>query len=141
MLTLVSVKIQESPELRGVNMAKGITSEDLSCDRVTLGEQVHEAIHNKMLEVLSDYMDKIATFAQDNGADGTAVLAAMEANIAKFKLDAGGGYTDTKKAYLLANGTDSGVEVIAEDFVAPKNRGGASTGAVKSSATTGDMEL
>lgn len=140
MLKLTQVKIQESPELRGVNQDKGITSDDLTCDRVLLSDPVHAAIHGKMTEALEGYMDQIALFAEENGKDGEKVRTSMEASILKFKLDAGGGYTDTHKADLIENGTASGVEVEAIDFVAPKNRGGA-TPSASSSEVTGEMEL
>lgn len=140
MLKLTQIKIQESVPLRGANQEKGITSEDLTSDRVLLNDDVQEAIHGKMVDALSGYIDQIAAFAEENGKDGSLVAEAMTRNIQRFKLDAGGGYTDGHKARLIANGTDSGVEVVKDDFVDPKNRG-VSTGSTSSSAITGGMEL
>ena len=140
MLKLTAIKVQESPKLRGVNQDKGITSEDLTTDRVLLSDDVHCAIRSKMVEALSGYIEQIGSFAEDNGKDGDKIIEAMTANIMKFKIDAGGGYTDCHKAELIANGTESGVEVVAEDFIDPKNRGGATT-STSSNDVTGEMEL
>lgn len=146
MMKLVTIKIQESPKLRGVNQDKGITSDDLSTDRVTVADAVHGKIHEVMSEQLGYILDQLcdpANFADVEAAekvDMEKVRSSMEANILKFKIDAGGGYTDTHKAHLVANGTDSGVEVTPVDFIDPKNRGGSET-ASKPSENGGNIEL
>jgi hypothetical protein len=139
-IKLTAIKIQESSKLRGLNQDKGITSEDLTTDRVLLADPVQDKIRSLMVEATEYIMDQVADFATENGKDGDKIKASMIANIMKFKLDAGGGYTDTHKASLIANGTDSNVEVIAEDFIDPKNRGGA-TASVSSSDVTGVIDL
>lgn len=141
MMKLTDIKVQESPNLTGANRQKGITKDDLSTKRVTFSDPVHAAVAGKIEEALSGIMEQVEAWASEYNADGAAIVASMRANIANFKLDAGGGYTSTLKAYLLENGTESGVEVLAEDFVDPKNRGGGSDSVAPSALPTGDLEL
>ena len=139
MLTLTTVAIQESPELRAVNADKGITKEMFKSDRVLLADEVHAAVRSKMAEALADYIDQIADEASydcdTSAVDFTHIRESMQANIDNFKLDAGTGYTSTHKANLIALG-----QCEAIDFIAPKKRGdGTATASV--SAKSGVLSL
>lgn len=141
MLKLTEVKIQEKPSLRAANAQKGITSEDFSTARVTLGDVVLEKEAELIKEALSGHIDQIVAFSEANGADGEKVRASLHQNIDDFRIDAGGGFTKVHKRYLLENGTPSGVEVLPEDFIAPEKRGGSASAAPKAGDTVGSMEL
>ncbi len=139
MLTLTTVAIQESPALRAVNAEKGISKDMFKSDRVLLADEVHDAVRAKIGDALIDYIDQMVD-AGSYDCDTSAVnfdhiRAGLIANINNFKLDAGGGFTSTHKANLIASG-----QCEAEDFIAPKNRGGGTTTA-SASAKSGSLSL
>jgi hypothetical protein len=133
MLRLTSVKIQDNTTLRGAMAEKGVNPSELSIPRVVIeSPRVHAKVHELMKEALLPLVQKIADFGGSNGASTEVLAACMLENIESFRLDAGSGYTSTRKLQLVEEG-----RLTAEDFIPPKKGGTVSSGNV----VTGDIDI
>ena len=146
MITKTSIKIQDNVTLRGALADKGLDESVLSIPRVLFDREsarddagkaikvpcaIDEKVHAVMKEGLEGIISQLAAFSEGNEeGSGARVRAAMEANIDGFRLDAGGGYTTTRKAELIAEGILS-----AADFVPPAKTGAKKVGAKAITAT------
>lgn len=134
MIKLTTVKIKTSDEVRGKLAAKGVGAEQLQTPHVVITEPaVHDKIHGLIEDALMGIMEQKAQFAEANGGDYEAVMAAQLNNVRSFNLDAGSGYTAQRKVELL----ESVDGLVSSDF----EKSSKTTGPAKKDEIAGSLEL